>query len=398
MKKDISDNPLVSIWIPTYNGAEFISNALEACINQTYKNIEVIVFDDSSTDNTDEIVGKYIKKDKRIKYFKTEKNVGQNRSYPLIMKQCSGELCMMHCVDDWLSRSFIENCVDEFRKNPELGSVAGRTFHIRKEDGKYYFVGESNVKSGIYTKDYFGKNAYRNFSTSMILLGMYRTKDAVRLFDLLNSIIDNPPAEIADESELLKMMNCEYGGEHIFTARLMAGYKYFCVSDDSFLMKTCNPPEHYADNKSSMKFRERFGVDKNTAKSVLKTRYLNRKLNDVAFRDGLDRYISTMRIFFGKEAFASIIIDFFKKPFRPGFFKDFKLRKDLKWFLKGYSSYEKTASFLLAIPRVIERLVISLVRRCKREKKPDIYKEEYFLSDKKEFSTTSSNHIQHEIL
>jgi len=68
--------PLVSICIPTYNGGKYIEETLECVINQTYKNIEVIITDDCSTDDTVLICKKYAEKDVRIKIYQNEKNLG----------------------------------------------------------------------------------------------------------------------------------------------------------------------------------------------------------------------------------------------------------------------------------------------------------------------------------
>ena len=57
-----------SIIIPTYNRAKFITNAINSVINQSYKNWELIIIDDGSTDNTAEVVRKIAKNDTRIKY------------------------------------------------------------------------------------------------------------------------------------------------------------------------------------------------------------------------------------------------------------------------------------------------------------------------------------------
>lgn len=67
---------LVSIIMPAYNCGDFIGIALDSVINQSYKNWEVIVVDDCSTDNTADVVQEYIKNDNRIKYHKLEKNSG----------------------------------------------------------------------------------------------------------------------------------------------------------------------------------------------------------------------------------------------------------------------------------------------------------------------------------
>lgn len=64
----------VSIVLPTYNGAEYIRQSIDSCLNQTYKNIELIIVDDGSTDKTHEIVKSY--RDKRIKFIQHKKNNG----------------------------------------------------------------------------------------------------------------------------------------------------------------------------------------------------------------------------------------------------------------------------------------------------------------------------------
>ena len=67
---------LISIITPTYNCGEFIAETIESVLKQTYKNWEMIIVDDCSTDNTNEIVNTYITKDKRIKYYCLKKNSG----------------------------------------------------------------------------------------------------------------------------------------------------------------------------------------------------------------------------------------------------------------------------------------------------------------------------------
>jgi len=71
-----NNQPLVSICIPTYNGALYLKETLLSAINQTYKNLEIIITDDHSTDNTLEICEDFAKKDSRIKVYKNSKNLG----------------------------------------------------------------------------------------------------------------------------------------------------------------------------------------------------------------------------------------------------------------------------------------------------------------------------------
>ena len=73
---EIIKNDLVSIITPNYNCARFIGQTIESVLSQTYRNWEMLIIDDCSTDNSVEIIEKQIKQDKRIKMFKTESNSG----------------------------------------------------------------------------------------------------------------------------------------------------------------------------------------------------------------------------------------------------------------------------------------------------------------------------------
>ena len=66
----MNNEPLVSICIPTYNGARLVHRALDSCLAQTYKNIEVVVVDDASSDDTWVVLQEYGKKSEKIKIYK----------------------------------------------------------------------------------------------------------------------------------------------------------------------------------------------------------------------------------------------------------------------------------------------------------------------------------------
>ena len=74
----LNEKPMVSVIIPTYNRAHLIERSLKSVLNQTYRNFEVIVVDDASTDNTKDIVEVERDKDPRIKYVLNEKNLRAN--------------------------------------------------------------------------------------------------------------------------------------------------------------------------------------------------------------------------------------------------------------------------------------------------------------------------------
>lgn len=380
-----SPNPLVSIWIPVYNGAHLISKALESCIHQSYRNIEIIVFDDASTDDTKQAVEAYVQKDARIKYFRTEKNLGQNKSYLKILEQCLGEFALFLCADDWISKDYVKNAVVVFMKNPDVGAVASRVFSIAERDGKYLFSREPEVRTGTYTRHWFARNAYRNFITSMVILGMVRKEDALQAARRIDAIVNNPPPELGDELE--KLMQREYGGEFIFCAEVMAHHARLRVLEDAILLKAELPNEHYMENKGSMKMRVEFGLwpFRRTAGGILRLFYFSRKLYDVAFENDWKEDISAMRIFFGQEAFATIVIEGMKRRFASSFFDRPNFSKGMDEFFLGYSRYEIVSSLLLALPRVFARLGDSLRRRIFKAPRRDIYRHDYFLDEQGRF-------------
>ena len=72
----MAERPTVSVIIPTYNRAYLIDRSIQSVLNQTYQDFELIVVDDGSTDNTEDIIRQFQEKDKRIKYIKYDKNKG----------------------------------------------------------------------------------------------------------------------------------------------------------------------------------------------------------------------------------------------------------------------------------------------------------------------------------
>ena len=72
--------PLVSVIVPIYNSEEFITETIESIINQSYKNLEIILINDGSTDNNKQICRKYLDKDSRIIYIEKENGGGSSCS------------------------------------------------------------------------------------------------------------------------------------------------------------------------------------------------------------------------------------------------------------------------------------------------------------------------------
>lgn len=108
MKKDIS------IIIPVYNGENYIKKCLDSVINQTKKEIEIIVVNDGSKDKTEEIVKSY--KDKRIKYFKnTNHGIGYSRNFGI--EKSTGKYILFLDSDDYMSKDECELLYNKITKD-----------------------------------------------------------------------------------------------------------------------------------------------------------------------------------------------------------------------------------------------------------------------------------------
>ncbi|NHM29959.1 glycosyltransferase [Neobacillus terrae] len=107
--------PLVSILIPTYNRPELFQLALESAINQTYKNIEIIIGDDSTNDETEELIRKnYLNKYSNIKYYHNKSNLGQFKNDIKLYNMSSGEFVNYLMDDDVFEFTKIEKMMDYF--------------------------------------------------------------------------------------------------------------------------------------------------------------------------------------------------------------------------------------------------------------------------------------------
>lgn len=99
--------PLISIAIATYNGEKYLKEQLDSIYAQTYKNIEVVVTDDCSTDKTVEILDKYAKTH-GLKYFVNEKNLGFVKNFEKAMTLCKGKFVALADQDDIWEKNKIQ--------------------------------------------------------------------------------------------------------------------------------------------------------------------------------------------------------------------------------------------------------------------------------------------------
>jgi len=114
----MKSGPLVSICIPTFNRAEMVGKAIESALSQTYTNIEVIVVDNASTDNIEEVVASF--DDPRLKFVKNDENLGLFGNFNRCIEIYNGSFLHILHSDDYIDKDFTAKCVRFFEKNPTV--------------------------------------------------------------------------------------------------------------------------------------------------------------------------------------------------------------------------------------------------------------------------------------
>ena len=120
----MSDNPLVSVLVVTYNSADYIIETLESIKAQTYANIELVLTDDGSSDNTIALAEKWIADNKTrfvdAKIITVKKNTGVSANYNRGVQACSGVWIKNVDGDDLITPNCIKSNIDHVQKNNEI--------------------------------------------------------------------------------------------------------------------------------------------------------------------------------------------------------------------------------------------------------------------------------------
>lgn len=128
------DAPRVSVGLPVYNGARTINVAITAILAQTFKDIELIISDNGSSDNTLEICEAAAKTDRRIRILRQKRNRGPIANFGAVLEAARGPLFMFAAADDWVEPHFIDETLSALDAAPEAVACAPRTM-LHSDDG-----------------------------------------------------------------------------------------------------------------------------------------------------------------------------------------------------------------------------------------------------------------------
>jgi glycosyltransferase involved in cell wall biosynthesis len=104
-------NETISIGLPVYNGEKYLDEAIYSLLSQSYRNIEIIISDNASTDKTEEICRNYARNDNRIKYVRLSENIGAISNFKHVLRLANGKYFMWHAADDTRSSDCIANYI-----------------------------------------------------------------------------------------------------------------------------------------------------------------------------------------------------------------------------------------------------------------------------------------------
>jgi len=130
---DLRSAPRVSIGLPVYNGARYIEQTLESILNQTFTDFVVIISDNASTDDTQDICRRYARRDGRIVYSRHPENIGAAGNYERCFLPAASEYFRWHNADDTIDHTLVEKCVAVLDSDPNIVLAYGKTQFIDSE-------------------------------------------------------------------------------------------------------------------------------------------------------------------------------------------------------------------------------------------------------------------------
>ena len=140
---------LVSFIISTYNGQETLDQAISSILSQSHINLEILIIDDGSTDDSFDIIQKYANEDERIKTYKNPRNIGLTKSLNFLIEQAKGEFIARQDDDDISKENRIEKQLD-FLIKYNLDAVTSRAKIIGSDNLmpnlSYYFPTKVVIK------------------------------------------------------------------------------------------------------------------------------------------------------------------------------------------------------------------------------------------------------------
>lgn len=135
-----NDNPLVSICIPTVDRAHLIKYSVLSALNQTYQNLQIIILNNASTDETEDIVKKIIRNNTKVEYYTNDQRLTIADNWNKLISFAKGEYIMILGDDDMIHPNFVSIALDTYKCHSNTAFVYSRAIHYSPNTGKSFIM------------------------------------------------------------------------------------------------------------------------------------------------------------------------------------------------------------------------------------------------------------------
>jgi glycosyltransferase involved in cell wall biosynthesis len=169
---------LVSIGLPTYNRAGMLRRSIVSALAQDHGNIELLISDNASTDETEAICREFAAADTRVRYVRHPKNLGPTPNFLYALNESCGEYFMWLCDDDWLDSNYVSECLKELVGSSGTAVVGGIAKYYHGNEYKNTGAPVNLLQNGRLDRML---HYYDTVDDNGIYFGLWRTPDVARL-------------------------------------------------------------------------------------------------------------------------------------------------------------------------------------------------------------------------
>lgn len=377
--------PLVSLCATFFNAERYIHRFLESGLNQTYRNIELILVDDQSTDKSEQVIREYAARDARVVYHKNATRVGLAESELMMFKLARGEFCMMVGADDWLSRGCIEAGVKTFSMHPEAAGVIPQGLWFAESPDGIFALGDQRFDDHLppraYSDHWFMAHLYKPRQLYMSALALVRSKDyVVAMQYYLDNYYYNLPESASPELRHFSKM--AFGMDSVVFPEMLTRYKTV-VFDSAMRYIKIGLPEGQANNLDL--FHKSLG-------EVFKALWYQLRMLTAVYKQKWPQYFRGMKIFKGAEAILTVCSGFVRARFRFSFLRVGEHKQFVHDFFAQFSFFEIIVLFFYAGVMIFLRPIFFFKRKFVQKQKVDrdlgeIFNRENFFDKERRFSS-----------
>lgn len=192
-------SPQVSIGLPVYNGERYLSAAIESVLAQTFRDFELIICDNASTDGSEAICRAFAARDERVRYIRNERNLGAAPNYNLTFALARGGYFKWMAHDDLIAPTYLERCVAVLDEHPGVVVCYPRAVFIDERDATIGYDDEClhNRHPATFARYYAYLKLARGWINAIfglirsdvlrdsVLIGSYSSSDMILLAELI---------------------------------------------------------------------------------------------------------------------------------------------------------------------------------------------------------------------